>query len=462
MTIETTILSNLINNEAYSRKVIAYISDEYFDEAYEKYVFFKIKKFMDKYGKLPEKVSLEVEMQGDPVSEDIYNKSISFLEKMDGPVENIDWLVDETEKFCQDRALYNAIHDSIGILDGDDKKRDKGIIPELLSDALAVSFDSRVGHDYFEDADERYEYYNRIENKIDFDLKILSKITKGGVSKKSLTIFMAATGVGKSLVMCHCAAGNLMHGKNVLYITMEMAEEEISKRIDANLLNITMDELDSVNRDIYKNRLAKMKAKTKGKLIVKEYPTGSANVNHFRYLLRELKIKKGFIPDIIYIDYINICSSSRFKNSDIGNSYSYIKAIAEEIRGLAVEEALPIISATQTNREGYGNSDVDLTNVSESIGLPQTADLMLALMTDEELEIMRKIMFKQLKNRYAPLDNPRRFAIGIDRSMMRLYDVEDSSQEDIIQETSVMDNTPFGERDREERNGIKSRGRRKR
>jgi archaellum biogenesis ATPase FlaH len=365
---------------------------------------------------------------------------------------DIDWIVEKTEKFCQDKALYNAVRESILVLDSKNSELDRGSIPELLTKALGVSFDSNIGHDFLEDADSRFDFYHLKEEKISFDLDMFNKITKGGLSKKSLSIALAGTGVGKSLFMCHCAAANLMSGLNVLYITMEMAEERIAERIDANLLDFTLDELRDVPKDVYQKRLARVKAKTHGKLIVKEYPTASAGSGHFRHLMSELRLKKNFKADVVYIDYLNICMSSRLKVGSNVNSYTYIKAIAEELRGLAVEFNVPIMSATQTTRSGFGNSDVGLEDTSESFGLPATADFMFALISSEELEQLGQIMVKQLKNRWGPIDQYKRFMVGIDRSKMKLYDAEISAQEGMVDDRSVMDNTNFGKRQEEDDN----------
>ena len=365
---------------------------------------------------------------------------------------DIDWIVEKTEKFCQDKALYNAVRESILVLDSKNSELDRGSIPELLTKALGVSFDSNIGHDFLEDADSRFDFYHLKEEKISFDLDMFNKITKGGLSKKSLSIALAGTGVGKSLFMCHCAAANLMSGLNVLYITMEMAEERIAERIDANLLDFTLDELRDVPKNVYQKRLARVKAKTHGKLIVKEYPTASAGSGHFRHLMSELRLKKNFKADVVYIDYLNICMSSRLKVGSNVNSYTYIKAIAEELRGLAVEFNVPIMSATQTTRSGFGNSDVGLEDTSESFGLPATADFMFALISSEELEQLGQIMVKQLKNRWGPIDQYKRFMVGIDRSKMKLYDAEISAQEGMVDDRSVMDNTNFGKRQEEDDN----------
>ena len=355
-----------------------------------------------------------------------------------------EWLIEKTEKFCQEKAIYNAIMESISIIDGKEK-RDAGTIPELLSDALSVSFDPSIGHDFIDDSDSRWDFYHRVEERIPFDLDYLNKITKGGLPKKSLNIILAGTGVGKSLAMCHMASANLLEGKNVLYITMEMAEEKIAERIDANLLNVSLEELVNLPKQMYDKKIDRVKGKTSGKLIVKEYPTASAHVGHFRHLLNELRLKRQFIPDIIYVDYLNICMSHRIRTGSNVNSYTLIKSIAEELRGLAVEKNLPILSATQTTRSGYTNSDLGLEDTSESFGLPATADFMFALISTEELEDLNQIMVKQLKNRYNDPTLYKRFVLGVDRAKMRLYDVEQSAQGDIL-DGPVFDNTDFGER----------------
>jgi replicative DNA helicase len=370
----------------------------------------------------------------------------------------MDWLLESTESFCQERAVYNAVMDSISILDGKDKNRTKNSIPEILSEALGVSFDSHIGHDFIDDFADRYDYYHRVEEKLPFDLELMNKITRGGLSRKSLNIILAGTGVGKTLAMCHFAAANLAMGKNVLYITMEMAEEKIAERIDANLLNIASEDLQKLPRDLYENKIARLKAKTTGKLIIKEYPTASAHAGHFRHVLNELNLKRNFVPDIIYIDYLNICCSSRVKAGSNVNSYTYIKSIAEELRGLAVERNLPIVSATQTTRSGYSNSDPGLEDTSESFGLPATADFMIALIRSEDMDDRGQLMVKQLKNRYSDPADLRKFVVGIDRVKMRLFDVEETAQDDLIDDSrggktkrseSVMDNTKFGMEDRE-------------
>ena len=433
MNLEQTILKNLIYNEEYLRKVLPFIKDEYFTDKTERMLFTEISEFVSKYNTTPtiEAIVLAVKERRN-LSDDEVEKSDTYLQEITlakGEESKIQWLVDKTEQFCQERAIYNAVLGSISILDGKDKTNDKGAIPKILSDALAVTFDSSVGHDYLENSDERYEFYHRHEERIPFDLDFFNKITKGGLPSKTLNIALAGTGVGKSLFMCHCAAGAMSLGRNVLYITMEMAEERIAERIDANLLNVTVDDLNALPKDMYDKKIAKMKEKTTGKLIIKEYPTASASATHFRTLLNELNLKRSFVPDIIFIDYLNICCSSRIKAGANVNSYTYVKSIAEELRGLAVEFGVPIVSATQTTRSGYGSSDPGLEDTSESFGLPATADLMFALITSEELEELGQLMVKQLKNRYSDPTMHKRFVIGIDRAKMRLYDVEQTGQD---------------------------------
>ena len=440
-TIEITALSNLIHNESYARKVLPFLKPEYFSNRNERIVFEEITRFTEKYNNLPTQQSLLVEMDNrKDLSEEEYKTINSLIDTLGKHDVDMNWLVDTTEKFCKDKAVYNAILSGIQIIDGKDKQHTAEAIPSILSEALAVAFDQNVGHDYVEDGENRFEFYHKKEEKIEFDLDYFNRITKGGLPQKTLNIALAGTGVGKSLFMCHMAASTLMQGKNVLYITMEMAEERIAERIDANLMNITMDDLHNLPKKMFTDRLSKIQKKTNGKLIIKEYPTASAHSGHFRALLKELALKISFKPDIIFIDYLNICSSSRFKgNANVG-SYFYIKAIAEELRGLAVETNVPIMSATQTTRGGYSNSDVGLEDTSESFGLPATADLMFALISTEELEQLNQIMVKQLKNRYNDPGTNKRFVVGIDRSRMKLYDCEQEAQEDIID--SGQDDTP--------------------
>ena len=448
-TIERTALSNLICNEDYARKVLPFIKSNYFDEREEQIIFEEISNFVDKYQKIPTQTSLEIEVGERKDLNETEHKKIVDIIKTLNPIEvDFDWLVDHTEKFCKDKAIYNAIVDGIKIIDGKDKKRTPDAIPEILTDALSVSFDNSVGHDYIEDAEKRFDYYHRIEERIPFDLDFFNKITKGGLPPKTLNIALAGTGVGKSLFMCHVAANCLSQGKNVLYITLEMAEERIAERIDANLMNVSMEDLQDLPKKMFTDKMSKITKKTAGKLIVKEYPTATAHSSHFRGLIKELAIKKSFRPDIIFIDYLNICASSRFKGAQNVNSYMYVKAIAEELRGLAVETNVPIMSATQTTRSGFVSTDVGLEDTSESFGLPATADLMFALISTEELEELNQICVKQLKNRYNDPTMNKRFVIGIDRAKMRLYDVEVDAQQDLVNsgqdDEPVFDNTSFG------------------
>ena len=449
MRIENQIFGNLIEQEAYTRKVMPFLDANYFIERTDRIIFEEFNKFFAQYNAAPSRDVLKVEISNrKDVTEDQVKHAYETLDSVDGNSTNIDWLVDSTEKFCRDKAIYNAIMNSIKIMEGKDKQHTQDAIPDLLSKALAVTFDSHVGHDYLEDADSRYDFYHRVEEKIPFNIELLNKITNGGLSKKTLNIILAGTGVGKSLAMCHFAAANLMLGKNVLYITMEMAEERIAERIDANLLELTMDSLKMVEKRVFDTRIGKVKNKTQGKLIVKEYPTASAHAGHFRALIEELKMKRSFIPDIIYIDYLNICSSQRMKMGGSVNSYTYIKAIAEELRGLAGEYKVPLVSATQTTRGGYANSDPGLEDTSESFGLPATADLMLALISTEELEQLGQIMVKQLKNRYSDPNFYKRFVVGVDRKQMRLYDVEASAQTDVSNAGEIDDDVPLFDRSR--------------
>ena len=433
--LETSILKNLIYNEDYARKIIPFIKDEYFSDTTERRVFKEIDNFINQYKNLPTYESLVINFtESKHLTEAEVQSAVELVREIhsdkDEPTD-MAWLTNQTEKFCQDKAIYNAIMEAVQILDNKKDSKPKGAIPKILSDALGVSFDSTVGHDYINDSDARYDFYHRHESRIPFDLDLFNKITKGGLPTKTLNICLAGTGVGKSLFMCHAAAGCLSQGKNVLYITLEMAEERIAERIDANLLNVDMNYLQTMTKPEYDRKFEVLRNKTQGKLIIKEYPTASASALHFRALLNELQLKKNFVPDIIFIDYLNICSSARIKPGANVNSYSYIKAIAEELRGLAVEFAVPVVSATQTTRSGFTNSDPGLEDTSESFGLPATADFMFALISTEELEQLNQIMVKQLKNRYGDPNNYKRFVIGIDRAKMRLYDVEQSAQVDI-------------------------------
>ena len=443
MRIEEQILSNLIHNEEFCRKVIPFINTSYFSDFKERMIVEEITAFFNKYNKPISSDILTIELSN---RSDITDKQladvITSVEGLPTDEANQDWLIEHTEKFCKDKAVYNAILESIKIIDGKDDKRTQESIPHILSDALAVSFDNHVGHDYLDDAQDRFDFYHRVEEKLEFDLDLFNKITKGGFSKKTLNVILAGTGVGKSLFMCHVAASTLMQGKNVLYITMEMAEERIAERIDANLLNLSMDELKVVDRKVFNTRLDKIAKKTQGKLIVKEYPTAGAHSGHFRALLEELKIKKDFLPDLIVIDYLNICASARLKMGSNVNSYTYVKTIAEELRGLAVEYNVPMLSATQTTRGGFDNTDVGLQDTSESFGLPATVDFMCALISTEELEEMNQLMVKQLKNRYNDLNYFKRFVIGVDRSKMKLYNVEPSAQNNISDSGQDKDDGP--------------------
>ena len=431
--IETTILRNLVYDEEFSRKVIPFIQLDYFEQRIERVIFEEISKFIVKYGSSITTEALTIQLEDrDDLNETEIKESRDVVSLFtDDKVDN-QWLVDTTEKWCRDRAIYLALMESISLADGKDDKKGRDAIPSILSDALAVSFDNHIGHDYLEDYEERYELYHKKEDKLQFDLEFFNKITKGGIPNKTLNIALAGTGVGKSLFMCHVASSVLLQNKNVLYITLEMAEEKIAERIDANLLNVNIQNITDLPKPMFEKKVHKLKKKTQGELIIKEYPTASAHSGHFKALLNELSLKKSFKPDIIFIDYLNICASSRYRANSNVNSYSYIKAIAEELRGLAVEANLPILSATQTTRSGYGSSDVDLTDTSESFGLPATADLMFALISTEELEGLNQIMVKQLKNRYNDPTIYKRFVIGIDRAKMRLYDCEQKAQEDII------------------------------
>ena len=431
--IESTILKNLIYNEEYSRKVIPFIEPDFFEDRKEKVIFEEITSFIVKYGSsiTIEALNIEVDNRTDLTDEEVkgIREINSFL--VESPVDQ-QWLLDSTEKWCRDRAIYLALMESIHIADGNDEKKNRDAIPNILSDALSVSFDNNIGHDYLLNYEDRYEFYHKKEEKIEFDLEYFNKITKGGLPNKTLNIALAGTGVGKSLFMCHVASSVLLQGRNVLYITMEMAEEKIAERIDANLLDVSIQDLTDLPKTMFENKVTAVSKKTQGHLIIKEYPTAGAHSGHFKTLLNELSLKKSFKPDIIFVDYLNICASSRYRAGSNVNSYSYIKAIAEELRGLAVEANVPIVSATQTTRSGFASSDVDLTDTSESFGLPATADLMFALISTEELETLNQIMVKQLKNRYNDPTIFKRFVVGIDRAKMRLYDCEQKAQDDIL------------------------------
>jgi replicative DNA helicase len=433
MSIEKLILENLLSNEPYVRRVLPFIKEEYFQERTDKAIFRSIQSFFTDYNTLPtvDALKLGVEARSDIMQNefDVIHKKIGEFDTATKQDEN--WLVDQTEKFCKDKAIFNAILESVHIIEGKSKDKSVNALPSILSDALAVSFDNNIGHDYLRDAEKRYEFYHTIEQRIPFDLEYMNQITNSGTPQKTLNVVIAGTGVGKSLFLCHHAANCLMQNKNVLYITCEMAEERIAERIDANIMDITLDDLKQLPKEMYAKKLFNATRGVSGKLIVKEYPTGSSNVNHFRHLLEELKLKKKFVPDIIFVDYLNICASSRFKAAMV-NSYTYVKGIAEELRGLAVEYNVPIFTATQTNRDGYTNTDLGLENTSESFGLPQTADFMFALIRTEDLDKMDQVMVKQLKNRYNDLASNRKFILGINRSKMKLYTVEESAQEGLV------------------------------
>ena len=443
--IEQVVLKNILTNEKYMRKVLPFVKPDYFEGTY-KILFKEAGKFVGKYNKLPTAEAFKIEIDNaDSFNEEQYRHAVEIIPNLfEEEKADETWLYDSTEKWCQDRALYNAVMESISIIDGKHTKLTKNALPEILTKALGVSFDTNVGHDYIENADSRYDFYHRDEERIPFDLEYFNLITKGGLPNKTLNICLAGTGVGKSLFMCHCAASAMSQGRNVLYITMEMAEERIAERIDANLLDCPIDQLPNLSKEMFADRVYKLSTRTNGKLIIKEYPTGQASTSHFRALLNELKLKKSFEPEMIFIDYLNICASSRMKGMGGAiNSYNYIKAIAEEIRGLAVEFDVPIVSATQTTRSGYSNSDIGLEDTSESFGLPATADLMFAIISTEELESMGQLAVKQLKNRYNDPTYKKRFVIGVDRSKMRLYDVNESEQT-LIDDTPVFDKTATG------------------
>jgi len=435
--IEEVALSKLILKEDYARKVLPFVKPEYFDAFTNRVLFETLSEYISKFDTTPEPNALKIEIEKrKDITDDIYRDIESFLDNLDRDHYNDEWLVDTTEKWCKERAIYLALMESVKIADGQDKTRTKDAIPSIMSDALGVCFDESVGHDYISDSDDRYDFYHRKEEKVPFDLDYLNKITKGGLPNKTLNIALAGTGVGKSLFMCHVASSCLLQGRNVLYITCEMAEEKIAERIDANLLNVSVKDIMELPEVLFNSKVNEISRKTQGKLIIKEYPTASAHAGHFKALLSDLKLKKDFTPDLIFVDYLNICASVRYKGAVV-NSYTYVKAIAEELRGLAVESNLPIISATQTTRSGYGNSDPDLTDTSESFGLPATADFMFALISTEELEQQGRILVKQLKNRYNDPTTSRKFILGIDRSKMRLYDVADDSSAITIEDEEV-------------------------
>jgi replicative DNA helicase len=459
MLLEQTIISNLLYNDDFSRKVTPYIKNEYFEDPSARVLFDSFSNYMSEYKEPPSIEALRVllDLRKD-LNEDSFKDVLKVVAELKiDKATNQEWLLSETEKFCQNADLHNSIRKAIIILDGKDKEMDKGSIPKLISDSLGISFDTHIGHDYLADAEERYDFYHRKEERIPFDVDILNKITKGGLPRKSLTILLATTGGGKSLVKCHMAATSFMHGKNVLYISSEMPEERIAERIDANLLNVTLDQLMDMPRDVFQKKIKRIRDKQPGQLIFKEYPTGTGHAGNFRHLLNDLRLKKNFIPDIIFVDYLNICASSRIKGAAAANSYTLVKSIAEEIRGLAMEFNCPIVSSSQFNRGAYDSSDVDLTNTSESMGIAHTADCILGLISSEELESLGQIMIKQLKNRWGDLGFYRRFVVGINRSKMRIFDLEENVQTGVNNETSsvfkdkvqkdkpAFDNTKFGE-----------------
>ena len=442
--IEKTVLSNLVFNEDYYRRVYPYIKSEYFDDNNIKKIFDTYSKYIEEFKEPPSVEALKISLdKRKDLNEDTYKNVMSAVDELQrDPDTNIDWLVSETEKFCQDKDLFNTIRKAILVIDGEDKEMDKGSLPELLSNSLSISFDTSIGHDYLDDYDSRYDFYHKKEERLPFDIELMNKVTKGGLPRKSMSVLLATTGGGKSLVKCHMAASYLMTGKNVLYITMEMAEERIAERIDANMMDVTLDELKILPRDVYEKRINRIKSKTTGKLVVKEYPTGSAHVGHFRHLLNELRMKRGFTPDVVFIDYLNICASSRVKGAAAANSYTLVKSIAEEVRGLAMEYNCAVVTSSQFNRDGYGNSDVDLTNTSESMGITHTADCILGLISSEDLDNLGQLMVKQLKNRWGDLSYYRRFVVGIDRAKMKLYDLEDGAQRNIAQDPPQTNTAP--------------------
>ena len=468
MSIENTILRHIIHDDDFARKTLPFLKDEYFQNGADKLVFSEINKFMLAYNSRPTREALLIEIESKTgLEEQEFSDAVKMVkDELDIP-ESVDkdWLLNKTEAFCQERAVYNAVMNSIHILDGKDKLHDKNAIPGILTEALSVSFDTHIGHDFLEDFNERFEFYHRIEERIPFDLEMLNRITRGGLPRKSLNMLLGGVGGGKTLSMCHMAAAALASGKNVLYITMEMAEERIAERIDANLLNIAINDIENMTKERYDSKIGSITSKTKGKLIIKEFPTASAHVGHFRHLLNELNLKRSFKPDIIFIDYINICTSARLKQGPSINSYTFIKSIAEEVRGLAVERNIPIVSATQLTRSGFSSSDPGMDDTSESFGLPATVDLLLAIISNDQLDQLGQIMFKQLKNRYNDMNIHKRFVVGIDRGKMRLFDLEESAQANIMQDSSgpaqsahsprrtadrpVMDNSKFGSRDNE-------------
>lgn len=443
--IEQQILNGIVFDEEYARNVMPFLKPDYFREDSQNVVFGLIQSYIDKYNKSPTPMALAIELtNSNSLSQNQFDAAKEVLKSMRREEVDRDWLTDQTEQFCQDKAIVNAVMESIKIIEDKNGSVSRGSIPKLLADAIGVTFDNRVGHDYFEDAAERWDFYHRTEERVSFDIDWLNKVTKGGVTRKSLNIILGGTNTGKTLLMTHMASSNLKKGLNVLYVTMEMAEQRISERIDANLLDLTVDELSDLDRDVYLKKISRLRENTVGKLVVKEFPTSSAGAAHFRHLLNELKLKKNFVPDIVYIDYLNICCSTRIKANSGANSYTIIKSIAEELRGLAVEFNIPIISATQTTRAGYDSSDVDLTDTSESFGLPATADFMFAIMRTEEMDELNQMLFKQLKNRYSDVTQNVRAAIGVDRPKFRFYDVEQSAQRDVMTQraTSMQHSAP--------------------
>ena len=446
--LEKTIVSNLLFNEEFSRKVFPYIKEEYFDENTLKKIFSTYAEYVEKYKEPPslEALKISIDKRKD-LNEASFKEIYAVIDSLEcDKSTNQEWLLDETEKFCQDKDLYNSIRKAILILDGQDNQHDKGAIPQLLSDSLGISFNTSVGHDFLEDFEGRYDYYHKKEERLAFDIDLLNKITKGGLPRKSMTVLLATTGGGKSLVKCHLAATSLMFGRNVLYITMELPEEEVARRIDANLLDTRLDELMALPRDTYETKINRVKNKTPGRLIIKEYPTGSAHAGHFRHLLNELRLKKNFVPDIIFVDYLNICTSSRVKGAASANSYTLVKSIAEEVRGLAMEFGVAIVTSSQFNRSAYESSDVDLSNTSESMGITHTADAIFGLISNEELEERKHLMIKQLKNRWGDLSYYKRFIVGIDRSKMKIYDLEEDAQKKVSSESRMKgddDDTPI-------------------
>lgn len=449
MRIEHLILKTLIENEEYVRKVIPFIKSEYFTDQSERALFNTVAEYIEKYNSPPSMEAIVIEIDNGNYEEAHFSDIMETMDDISSTSDSeLPWLLDQTEKFCQERAIHNGLMESIAIMDSKDGSKDKGSIPDILRDALSVSFDSHVGHDFIDDAEKRYDFYNQKLNHIPFDIDLLNKITDGGFTNKTLNVLMSGTSGGKSLAMCHMAANNLSDGRNVLYITLEMAEEKIAKRIDANLFDIAIADIDGMVRGSYLRKVDQFASKTNGKLIVKEYPPTSAGANHFRHLLNELKLKRNFFPDIIYIDYLNLCVSSRFKNNSNMGPYQYVKAISEELRGLAIEYDFPVVSATQTNRGGYGNTDVGLEDVSESFGLPMTADIMMAVINNDEFKAEGKLLFKQLKNRDGDTTYHNSFFVGVDYSRMRLYDLDDQEQEQSTNEDRpIMDDTTFGKAD---------------